>query len=43
MFVPLKTKKIYIIVMTGTQFTVCKLLLGFQGWMEHWLYVGEGV
>ena len=33
MFVPLKTKKIYIIVMTGTHFTVFKFLLDFHGRM----------
>ena len=30
MFLPLKTKTMYIIVMTGTHFNVCKFLLGFR-------------
>ena len=30
MFVPLKTKKMYIIVMAATHFNVCKFLLGFR-------------
>ena len=41
MFAPVKTKKIYIVVMTGTHFIVCKYLLGFQGLMGHWFYVAQ--
>ena len=39
----LKTKKIYIVVMTGTHFNVCQFLLAFHGWMDHWFYLGQGV